>query len=224
MTIPPARDPREWRMGRNIFRMALYYGMPFRPFPTARTAARLLATLVAGLIAPPLAAQESAPPGLLPAALEVHLGRIGAVGVSTGMAGVSGTIGIGNGFRVGAGAWSSLGRLDDASALAARSLDLGVGYGGALMEYRPPSLPASLRLLVGGGAATLQTTAVGTPFDTETFLVVEPALTLRRQLFGPLYLGGSVAYRSAYAVDSRFLIEARDLGGFSGSILVGIGR
>lgn len=198
--------------------------MPRTPVCRPRLLPLLLAGVLAGALALPLRAQPAPGPAPLPAAVEVHLGVTELVGVTTVLVGVQGTLGVGDRVRIGAGAWGALERVHESPELELRGLDLGLGYGGAVIEYGSGRLPASIRLLVGGGAATLRTATVGTPFDTEAFVVVEPALRLQTSLFGPLSLGAEVAYRRTHAVDSRFLIDRHGLDGFSGVVVVRVGH
>lgn len=171
----------------------------------------------------PLAAQ-SEPSDALPAFVEAQVGVTRVTGVSAGYAGVAATLGLGGGLRIGGGAWSVLRRIDEGPVLEGMGLDLGIGYGGALLEYRPPAAPVSARLLVGGGAATLRTIPVGTPFDTETFVVIEPSVVVETSVAGPLSVGLTAGYRITREVDPRFLPTASGLGGFSGAVVVRLGR
>ncbi|MEK9500035.1 hypothetical protein [Gaopeijia maritima] len=175
------------------------------------------------VVCAPLAAQ-SEPSGALPAAVEAQVGVTRVTGVSAGYAGVAATLGLGGGLRIGGGAWSVLRRIDEGPVLEGMGLDLGIGYGGALLEYRPAAAPVSARLLMGGGAATLRTIPVGTPFDTETFVVIEPSIVAETVVSGPLSLGVTAGYRITRGVDPRFLPAASGLGGFGGSVVVRLGR
>lgn len=185
---------------------------------------RLLCGLLSAAVVTPLASQEVEPSGALPAAVEVQVGVTRVTGVSAGYAGVAATLGLGHGIRLGGGAWSVLRRIDEGPVLGGMGLDLGMGYGGALFEYHPPSSPIALRLLAGGGAATLRTIPVGTPFDTETFMVIEPSLLLETRLIGPISLGATAGYRATRGVDPRFVARNPGLGGFSGAIRLRFGR
>lgn len=198
--------------------------MPCIPSCPLRLILLVFAGVLAGTLATPLRAQPTPGSPPLPAAVEIHFGFTEVAGARTALAGVQGTLGVGAGVRIGAGAWGALERVHEVPQLEARGLDLGLGYGGAMIEYGSGRLPASIRLLVGGGAATLQTATVGTPFDTEAFVVVEPALRLQASLFGPWSFGAQLAYRRTHAVDSRFLIDRQGLDGFSGVVIVRVGH
>ncbi|MEQ9569135.1 MAG: hypothetical protein RLN75_03005, partial [Longimicrobiales bacterium] len=145
-------------------------------------------------------------------------------GVAAGQAGFAGSLDIGHGIRVGGGAWSILRRVDEGPVLEDSGLELGLGYGGAFVEYALRELPLSTRLLLGGGVATLRTVAVGTRFDTETFVVVEPALVGHLALPGPFGVGGVAGYRWIQGADALFVAGGDELDGFRASLFLRIGH
>lgn len=183
-----------------------------------------LATGVAlALTAAHLDAQEASSEPF-PAALDVYLGVTGVAGVAAGQAGFAGSLRLARNLRIGGGAWSVLRRIDEGDALDGTGLELGLGYGGVFAEMGPAHLPLSARLLVGGGAATLKTAAVGTPFDTETFVVVEPALVGRIALPGPFAFGIVTGFRQVLGVEDFFPAGDHDLDGFRASVFLRVGR
>jgi hypothetical protein len=142
--------------------------------------------------------------------------------VSAGQAGVAALLDVGA-LHVGGGVWGVLRRIDEGPVLGGSGLELSLGYGGALIEYPVPGSVFSIRLLAGGGAATLTTQAVGARFDTETFAVLEPSASVGVALLTGVSLGALVGYRWVRGADALFLAGDEDLRGAHATIFLRLG-
>jgi hypothetical protein len=173
----------------------------------------------------PLAAQtdesveETGPAG----SVEAHLGVTRIAGLSSGWAGVSTTLHLGSGLRVGGGFWGVLRQIDDGPAIQGSGLELGMGYGGLFVERVIDGVPVVPRVLIGGGAATLRNVLTDARFDTETFIVVEPGLSTEVGLPGPFSAGFAVGYRWIRGANEIFLVGDDDLHGVRGSVFLRLG-
>ncbi|MBT8336106.1 MAG: hypothetical protein KJO11_05840 [Gemmatimonadetes bacterium] len=170
------------------------------------------------------AAAAQAPPSSGPAAsIEAHLGLTRVAGLSSGWAGASATLHLDAGLRLGGGFWGALRKVDEGPVMEGSGLELGMGYGGLFLERPLGFLPVVPRLLIGGGAVTLRSRLTGSRFDTETFVVVEPALHTEVDLPGPFSAGAGVGYRWIGGADDLFLAGSDDLEGVRGSIFLRLG-
>lgn len=197
--------------------------MPPRPFaaPTARALVALVLCL--GALSRPVRAQDDDSDGALPGAVDLYLGVTELAQVAAGEAGFGASIDLGGGLRIGGAAWSILRRIDEGPVMEDSGLALGLGYGGGFAEMALGALPLSARLLIGGGAATLRTVAVGTRYDTETFVVVEPGLVGTVRVAGPVALGGMAGFRWIHGADSLLLVGPESLNGFRGALFLRLG-
>ena len=181
----------------------------------------LLVALIASS-AIPARAQEADRAG--PAAsVEAYLGLTRVAGLTSGSGGASATLHLADDFRLGGGFWGALRQIDEGPVVEGSGLVLGMGYGGLFVERAVPIARTAARLLVGGGAATLRNVATDTRFDTETFLVVEPALSTELVLAGPLSAGMGLGYRWVRGAGQLFLVEDGDLHGLHGFLFVRLG-
>ena len=221
---------------RSVFgRKALYYGtftrtgpprpslMTHRRLPRPRPLGRaLLLALVAGAVPGTVVGQEPTEGRGDPGFIELHVGVTQLAEVSAGQAGIAALIDLGP-LRVGGGVWSVLRRIDEGPVLGGSGLELSLGYGGALIEYPVPGSVLSLRLLAGGGAATLTTQAVGARFDLETFAILEPSASAVVSLLPRISLGGMVGYRWVTGADALFLAGDSDLRGAHATLFLRLG-
>lgn len=197
--------------------------MPHRPFAATAARALVAAALCLTGLSRPARAQDPGPDRALPGAVDLYLGVTELAQVAAGEAGFGASIDIGGGFRIGGAAWSILRRIDEGPVMEGSGLALGLGYGGAFAEVALGRLPLSARLLIGGGAATLRTEAVGTRYDTETFVVLEPGVLGTVRVAGPLSLGALAGFRWIRGADSLLLVGRENLNGVRGSLFVRIG-
>jgi hypothetical protein len=194
------------------------------PSPSLRRCTIALLAVVVWLGAAPAGAQEgAADEPTIPGIVEVYLGLTRIAGVTSGQGGGAALLGFGHGVRVGGGVWTILRRVDEGPVLTGSGLALSVGYGGAIAEVDIPRTYLAGRLIVGGGAATMRTRAVGTRFDTETFVVVEPGMVAAFPLGWIISGGATASYRMIRGADALFLIEDQDLRGFQASVFLRLG-
>jgi hypothetical protein len=73
--------------------------------------------------------------------------------------------------------------------------ELEMAYGGAVGEVDLPLRGVVLRLLAGGGHATLTDPVVGTRADADSFVVLEPSVLLDLSLTSHLSLVTRAGYR-----------------------------
>jgi hypothetical protein len=189
---------------------------------------RSLRTLLLGIViatgAPPraVAGQEAADEGGLAGLVEFHLGVTQLAEVWAGEAGMAALLDVGA-LHVGGGVWGVLRRIDEGPVLGGSGLELSLGYGGALIEYPVRGSTFSLRLLAGGGAATLKTQAVGARFDTETFVVIEPSATAFVSFLPAISLGALFGYRWVQGADALFIVGNEDLRGPHATVFLRLG-
>ena len=164
------------------------------------------------------AVDDTGPTGFV----ELHLGVTRLADVSAGQAGIAALLDLGA-LHVGGGVWSILRRIDEGPVLRGSGLELSLGYGGALIEYPVPGSFVALRLLAGGGAATLTTQAVGARFDLEVFAIVEPSASAIVTLLPAISLGGMVGYRWVQGADALFLANSADLRGPHATVFLRLG-
>ena len=194
-------------------------------FPRLRRSLRTLLlgiVIAAGAPARSVAGQETADEGGLPALVEFHLGATQLAEVWAGEAGVAALLDVGA-LHVGGGVWGILRRIDEGPVFEGSGLELSLGYGGALIEYPVMGSTFSLRLLAGGGAATLKTQAVGARFDTETFAVLEPSATAFVSFLPGISLGALLGYRWVKGADALFLAGDDDLRGPHAAVFLRLG-
>ncbi len=157
-----------------------------------------------------------------PAVVEVHLGVTTLADVSAGQIGAAALLDFGP-VRVGGGAWEVLRRIDEGPLLSDSGLELTLGYGGALVEFPLGAAGPALRLLLGGGAATLRTRAINARLDTKTFAMVEPSANYTLAIVDHVAVGAELGYRWIRGADDLFLVGDGDLGGVQGSLFLRIG-
>ena len=189
----------------------------FRPF--GRT---LVLALAAAALPGTVVGQEPTDDAGVSGFIELHLGVTQLADVSAGQAGIAALLDLGP-VRVGGGVWSVLRRIDEGPVLGGSGLELSLGYGGPLIEYPVPGSIVSIRLLAGGGAATLTTQAVGARFDLETFAILEPSASAVVTLLPAVSLGGMVGYRWVTGADALFLAGNDDLRGAHATIFLRLG-
>ncbi len=182
-----------------------------------------IAIVLALAVAPVTAQETTNDPATIPGIVELQLGLTRLAGVTSGQAGVVALVDLPHGVRLGGGAWSLLRRISDGPVLSGSGLELSLGYGGGIAEIDIPRTYLAARLLVGGGAATLRTLAVGARFDTETFVVVEPGLVAWFPLGRVGAVGGVASFRAVRGADALFLADDDDLRGFQASVFVRLG-
>lgn len=96
-------------------------------------------------------------------------------------------------------------------------LELGLGYGGIVVDYILPipgtRIEASAGTLFGAGNADLRNPVSGLQADSDNLFVVEPHLSLRHPLAGPLWLSVTGGYRWTDGLSLSSGIDADDLKG-----------
>jgi len=124
---------------------------------------------------------------------------------------------VAEGLHLGVGGVAVLGSTVIEGSTSASNLDLGVAYGGVLVEVgsiHRAGWTFAARALIGVGTARVDLPAVGTNVATDNFGVIEPGVRLVRALTGPFAITAGLGYRSAFAAADLPGVTTRDLSGW----------
>lgn len=109
---------------------------------------------------------------------------------------------------------------------SASGFELGMGYGGALFQYRYPLRPRlqpHFSLLVGGGHAEVRDRLTGREIGADNFGIIEPEGGISFRVLSWLHLAGSAGYRWTWGVEDLPLVQSDDLAGVTATLSLRVG-
>lgn len=166
-------------------------------------------------------------------------GSVGArFGTSVGLATVKGSIAPQAGGRLGvdllpwlrAGGEGTfvLGTRPVASGDRSDEPELRLGYGGVFLEVARRRLdgddPWAVGLLLGAATARIHSPILESDLDSQNFFLLEPSVSRRLRLRGPILLEGAVAYRFPLNAEPMVGVQPRDLRGGSVRLVLSLVR
>jgi len=132
----------------------------------------------------------------------------------------------GNRFSVGGGGVALTKDVMLGGQESASGFELGMGYGGALIQYRYPlrsGFGPRLGLLIGAGHAEVRDRLSGRELGADNFGIMEPEAGFYFSVLPWLHLAGSVGYRWTWGVEDLPLVRSDDLAGGTATVSVRIG-
>ena len=186
-------------------------------------------TVLLALAGFPAAVTAQAEPGLgeearVGAALAVRSGVSWLSSEPFPMAALAGTLRLSTTFEVGGEGIFGLRRVRLTPEGSPHRSEVGTGYGGVLLMWRPAGDAPGIRwaggLLLGAGAARIRSPLAGTPGITENYFVLEPRIQLGVAQDRRLRFHGEAAYRIALTADPPTGIGTAELRGATLSLAV----
>ena len=140
------------------------------------------------------------------------------------IAALAGTLRLSTAFEVGGEGIFGLRRVRLTPEGPANGSEIGTGYGGILLRWRPAGDAPGIRwaggLLLGAGTARIRSPLAGTPVITENYFVLEPRIQLGVAQDRRLRFHGEAAYRIALTADPPTGIGTAELRGATLSLAV----
>ncbi len=140
------------------------------------------------------------------------------------VAALAGTLRLSTTFELGGEGIIGLRRVRLTPGQSPNRSEIGTGYGGILLRWRPAGDVPGIRwaggLLLGAGAARIRSPLSGAPVITENYLLIEPRVQLGVAQDRPIRFHGEAAYRIALTADPPAGIGATELRGATLSLAV----
>ncbi len=140
------------------------------------------------------------------------------------MAALAGTLRLSTTFELGGEGVISLQKARLTPGESPNRSEIGTGYGGVLLRWRPagdvPGIRWAGALLVGAGAARIRSALSGSPVITENYLLLEPRIQLGVAQDQSIRFHGEAGYRIALTADPPAGIRATELRGATVSLAV----
>ena len=181
------------------------------------------------LAATPIASAGQSEPGLgeaerVGAALTIRAGGSWMSNEPLPVAALAGTLRLSPTFELGGEGVISLQTAKLTPGESPNRSEIGTGYGGVLLRWRPAGDVPGIRwaggLLLGAGAARIRSPLSGSPVITENYFLIEPRIQLGAAQDRSIRFHGEAGYRIALTADPPAGIRATELRGATVSLAI----